>query len=312
MKIIFSFALLSVLFFSCSKKASDPVYSVNTNLEITQQVGETMAALDESGGAKSGDLTKSDFHNYEKSFARIAHDEAIKNPTAWNTFLPQAIADSCSNADFGTCNAVSDTTGATVYEKTRNLTGCTTVAGGNISGDVALIFRGSGMATCTIPSSGDTTVRTATIGINGLRGAVFGMQNVSANGQTMTRTSASGDYTYSDSGTTRTFTDPTSTQLLNLTSSTSVPLVIAGATRNARTISGGTITIVNHLNSVSCDFTPTGVTWTGSCNCPTSGSWAATCSDATTMNIAFSGTCGQVTLTTGVSTTSTVILDRCE
>lgn len=300
--LMFILSLITLTLSACSKNILDPVYSVDTPEEITQQIGDTMVALDESGGTTTGALSQNKSLGYDKTFARLAHDEGIKKNSLLQWALPHAEATACTAYSYGACSS-------TTYQTIRTLTGCNTSAGGTMTGTVTLTFSGTGATTCTIPANGDYVTRVASLGVVGLRGAIFGISATST-GQVVTRTSST-DYTYADTGTKRRFTDPTSTTLLDITSTTTSPLLITGATRSGRSLTGGTLRVTNNLTAVTCDFTPTGVTWGATCNCPTAGSWAATCSDSTNLNIAFGSTCGQVTLTNGASS-STITMDRCQ
>lgn len=285
------------ILFSCSKKVSETVYNIDNTVEATQQIGEAMAAIDESGGTITGDITK--INSYEKTFVRLSNDKEINQAGLLNHVLPKAHATTCATYNFGSCAS---------NQKVRNLTGCTTTAGGSISGVVTLTFAGSGAASCTIPANSDSVTRIPNIGINGLRGAIFGINSTA--GQVITRTGPS-SFTYADSGTRRRFVGPNGTTLLDATSTTSGTMTITGNARSGRTLSGGAIRVVNNLNSVSCEFAPTSVAWTTGCNCPTAGTWTSTCSDSSTHSVDFTSTCGQVTVTKdGVVSTAT--LDRCE
>ena len=302
MKFLVLSALATAFLFSCNNKIKELDYNINADVEITQQIGESMAALDEVGGTASGDISKAIKADYERSFARMAPHEKVKKSFILASLISEASAASCSTVNFSACS--------TAFQKSRSISGCSTVAGGTISGVVLLTFSGTGAATCTMPAVGDGVVRTASIGVNGLRGAIFGVQNLFPSGQAVSNTGVA-TYTFKDTGTSRKFISPNAVTLLNLSTTTPTPLSFSGANRNTRSLTGGTVQILNNINQVSCSFTPTGVAWTAGCNCPTAGSFAATCSDSTSMNVAFTSVCGEVTLTKG-TVTSTVILDRCE
>jgi hypothetical protein len=51
------------------------------------------------------------------------------------------------------------------------------------------------------------------------------------------------------------------------------------------------------------------VSWTSSCNCPSSGSWSGSCSDGNSFSISITG-CGSANLTLGEESSS-VLFDRC-
>jgi hypothetical protein len=87
-------------------------------------------------------------------------------------------------------------------------------------------------------------------------------------------------------------------------------LGLKGSLREGRSLSGGTLRVTNNVNQVTCDFSPTNVTW-GSpyCNCPTAGSGSATCSTGPGVTLSLTG-CGTGTLTSGTLSQS-VTFDRC-
>ena len=303
MRAILTSCILAGALFSCSNKVLDQTYSVDTRVEIAQQIGETVAALDEIGGSATGDYAHLSEVNYERAFARLAPGETALTASPLRIFLPYSWAGSCSDVAFGSCSAA--------FQKVRNISGCSTLAsGGTLSGSIKLTFSGTGQATCTMPAVTDGVIRTANLGVSGLRGAVFGIQNISDSGQSTSRTGAV-EFTFNDSGTSRKFTDPYSNKLLDLTAETPTPLTVSGTTRATRTITAGVIRVKDNLQSVTCDFTPTSVAWSTGCNCPTAGNFSAVCSDTTAMNLAFGATCGRATLTVGTTATD-IYLDRCE
>lgn len=293
----------SSFLFGCSNYKTTYSYSIDTPTEISQQIGDTMAAIDESGGTTSGDITKAiPFHD-DKSYARLAPKvEPSQTGPLYSILMPQALAGTCTSVAYSTCSSS--------FTLSRTISGCATAAsGGTLSGSILLTFAGSGAATCTIPGTNDTVTRVANISVRGLRSTEYGTRPTST-GQLITRTGAS-TFTYNDTGTKRSFTDPEQKVLLDLTLTTPTPLSISGSNRNGRTITAGDLLVTNNLNSVTCDFTPTGVTWASGCNCPTAGSWSATCSDSTNFSVTFTGTCGQANIVSG-STSSTVTMDRCD
>lgn len=291
----------SLLIFSCSNKVFQQTYTIDTPTEITQALGDSLAAMDEAGGLDSGDYTRAD-SDFSKTYARL-NGESFPNAVLSKIF-PMAEAGTCTTVAFTAC----DTTN---FLKSRTLGSCSTLAsGGALKGFIKMTYAGSGQSSCTLPASTDNVTRLANIEVSGLRGAVFGTGPTST-GQVLTRTGAS-TFTYTDNGTYRKFTDPTATQLLNLTTSTGTAISLSGSNRSGRTITAGTLNIVNNLNSVSCSFTPNTIAWgSSSCNCPTSGNLSSTCSDGTSMTVAFSSTCGVVTLTNNTDV-STITLDRCD
>lgn len=291
---IFCFAVLSC------KKSDESIYSVDTTAEAGQQVGDAMASVDEAGGSSMGSLSQFEMDPFEKTFKRLTGEEPKRYSSIIKFVLPEAQAGICSLVAFSSCSA---------NQKIKDFTGCTTSGGGTLSGTVALTFSGTGAGSCTMPMSQDAVTRLPNFSITGLRGATFSVAAVST-GQTLTRLNAT-DFSFESSGIRRTFVSPKGSTILDITSSTSSPITVSGTTRAGRVMTGGGLTIVNNLTSVSCSLAPSAVTWVAGCNCPTSGSWSGSCSDSTTMNVAFGSTCGEATVTKG-SESSVITMDRCQ
>jgi hypothetical protein len=294
--------ILSLLVFSiygCKKAESDANYSVDSTGESAQQIGDAMAAVDESGGTTNGNVTSYEVPSYEKAFARMTQNEFSNSPALVQLIFPLAHAADCNTISFSTCSS---------SQRIRTMN-CSTAGGGNLSGSITLSYSGTGAASCTIPSASDAVSRLPSYTITGLRGATFSVSATSS-GQTLTRSGAT-TFNFSNSGIRRTFVTPKGTTLLDITTSTSSPIVVTGNNRNTRSMSGGSLVVANNLNGVSCSLSPSSVAWTASCNCPTSGSWSGSCSDSSTFSVAFNSTCGQATVTKD-GTSSTVTMDRCQ
>ncbi len=309
MKKIFGLLIiLTTIFLGCrGTTTDDTAYSVDTATESAQQVGDAMASVDESGGSTGGAITSNEIKSYEKAFARINPNEnssqILSAQKKVNLFLPQAQATACNTIAFDTCGTTAANT------KVRTLSSCTTAGNGTMSGNVTLTFTGTGAGTCTIPANTDSVSRVPNYAISGLRGATFTV-SAATSGQTLTRTAVS-TMSLSNAGIKRTFTTPKGTKLLDITTATGTPLTINGNARTGRTISAGTLVVTNNLTNVTCTLTPAGIAWTGSCNCPTAGTWSATCSDASTYSVAYGSTCGETTFTKA-SVATPMTMDRCQ
>lgn len=298
MKNIFLLATVSFVFWGCSKAAED--YTVDTTIESAQQVGENMASIDETGGSTNGTLTSNEYKSYEKAFARMSNDEVSKSQAFAQIIFPMAEATACNATTFTTCSA---------SKLTRDYAGCSTAGGGAMTGNTQLTFAGTGAASCTMPMANDYVDRVPNFTVTGLRGATF-VVSATSTGQRTTRTGAS-SFTFSNAGVNRKFTTPKGTVKLDITTSTTSAIAVTGNGRNARTMSGGAMLITNNLTAVACSLTPASIAWTASCNCPTSGTWSGSCTDSSTLSVAFTSTCGQTTVTKdGVA--STVTMDRCQ
>lgn len=292
--------LSTLLVYSCKKADTDESYSVDSTNETAQQVGDAMASMDESGGSTSGAVASLEIQSYQKSFARLSAGEKSKSENIFKTLFPTAEAAACNTVAFSSCSS---------SQKVRAVTGCTTAGGGSMDGNVTLTFAGSGAASCTIPNSTDSVSRSPNYSITGLRGATFSVSATST-GHTLTRVNST-DFNFTNAGIRRTFVTPKGTTLLDVTSATGSAISVVGTSRNNRTMSGGTLVITNNLTSVACTLVPSSVQWTSACNCPTAGSWAGTCTDSSTFQVAFGSKCGETTVTKdGVATT--VTMDRCQ
>lgn len=290
--------LLALTIWSCKKaNNNDENYSVDSVGEAGQQVGDAMASVDESGGSTNGSIAALELKSYERAFARLTERDISTSQAALFHLLPQAQASNCSSVAFSACSA---------NQRVRTLDGCTTYGGGVMSGNITLNFSGTGAASCSIPMATDAVSRVPNFTLTGLRGATF---SVNGAGQTLTRSGAT-TFTFANAGVRRSFVTPKGNTILDITTSTTSPITVTGNSRNTRTVSGGTLNVVNNLTGVSCSMSPSSVSWTSSCNCPTAGSWSGTCSDSTTFSVAFSSSCGQATVTKG-SEVSTITMDRC-
>lgn len=293
--------ILSTLFiYSCKKADTDESYSIDSTNETAQQVGDAMASMDESGGSTSGAVASLEIQSYQKAFARLSAGEKSKAENVFKTLFPTAEAAACNTVAFSSCSS---------SQKIRTVTGCTTAGGGSMDGNITLTFSGSGAASCTIPGASDSVSRSPNYSITGLRGATFSV-NATSTGHTLTRVNST-DFNFTNAGIRRTFVTPKGTTLLDVTSATGSAISVVGTSRNNRTMSGGTLVITNNLTSVVCTLVPSAVQWTSACNCPTAGSWAGTCTDSSTFQVAFGSTCGETTVTKD-SVATTVTMDRCQ
>ncbi len=293
--------LIALSIWSCKKSDTTANYSVDTVGESGQQVGDAMASVDESGGSTNGSIAGLEVKSYERAFARLSVGDISNSHAVLLRLFPNAQATTCSAVTFSNCSN---------SQRVRTLDGCTTFGGGVMSGSVTLNFSGTGIASCTIPMNNDSVSRVPNFSVTGLRGATFA---VSGSGQTLTRSGAS-QFLFSNAGVRRTFVTPKGDTILDITTSTTSPITVTGNSRTSRALSGGALNVVNNLTGVSCSMVPSTspvVSWTAGCNCPTAGSWSSTCSDSTSLTVAFSSTCGQATVTKGTEV-RTISMDRCQ
>lgn len=302
------FIISTVLFLgACNKKSDDAITnSVDTTAEVGQQVGEAMAAVDESGGSANGSIALVEPAGAYKTFARLSNEKITTSSmnSSFNLLVNKAQAAACSTITFGAC-------GATVANaKVKDFASCTLGIGATITGSVQLVFAGTGAASCQIPATNDSVTRTPNFTITGARGATFQVSVPSGGtGQTVTR-AGTDSFNFNNTGIRRSFTTAAGTTLLDVTTKTTSDIALSGSTRATRSITGGALQVTNNLNSQVCTLSPSSVQWTDGCNCPTSGSWTGSCSTGETLTVAFSSTCGSSTVTLG-SDVKTISMDRC-
>lgn len=290
------------MFFGCKKAELTSSPDIQ---ETAQQVGDVMASIDESGGSTGNIASYKDKdtermqNSVRQSFARYAPNEMNESMVA-KLFLPQANAATCSGAGFSSCSGTN-----TIV---RSFNGCT-VGTAVFSGDVTLAWSVAG---CTLTAPTQTIKRVPNFIVTGRRGATLTVSKTSTVGQRLTWASGTGTdkvFTFFNDGINRTFSVG-STVFFNQTSATSGDITVTGTSRTNRVMSGGSLNVTNNLTSVVCNYVPTNVTWaSGTCNCPTMGSWAGTCSDGKTATLDITG-CGTANYTEG-SDSEAVIFDRC-
>ena len=301
-----SMALLVALSVGCSKKSdSTSTTSATTASETAQQVGDSMASVDEFGGS-GGSMTY--MESEKRIFARVAGHEALSPIASQASFVsllvPQAQATSCILANtWGSCT----TTGG-ADKIVRTFGGCT-IGGATLDGTVTLTFTDAAVnSTCAMAASGHSITRDPNFTITAANGATYTVSKTGTEGQKVVRGASAGNYTFSNDGIRRVIASG-GTTLFDMTTQTTSAITVTGASRSGRVMTGGSLRTTNNLTSVTCDFVPTAVTWVSSCNCPTSGEWAATCSDGKSGEIEITG-CGTGTITLG-TTSESVTFDRC-
>jgi hypothetical protein len=268
------------------------------NEEVGQQIGDVMASVDESGGT-TGSLAY--WEGAKKTFERLApaevHDTLLES---W--FSPTAYAATCSSANtFGSC---------TSNVITRTFGDCT-IGGATFSGTVTLTWS-SGASSCAMTATTQNVIRVPAFTVTGRRGATLTVSKSGTVGQRLTWSSGSGSskvFAFSNDGIRRVFTNARGTTMLDYTTQTTSDITVTGTSRTSRVMSGGSLRVTNNSSSVTCDYVPTDVTWVSTCNCPTSGSWAGSCSDGKTTTLTLTG-CGTGTLAVG-SSSSAMTFDRC-
>ncbi|MFH1263863.1 MAG: hypothetical protein V1495_10545 [Pseudomonadota bacterium] len=293
--------LLVSLFFFASCRGDESSGSGGTpnvatiNDELGQQVGDTMASVDESGGS-SGNLARA----VRRTFDRWAPSEL--RPSPFSYLLPEAFAASCASlTTFSSCvnNVI-----------TRTFDDCT-LGRGTFSGTITLTFVDDAVDdTCRMTAEGHSIARDPEFAVTGLRGATLTVAKTGAVGQKVTRSATAGTFAFSNDGIRRTFKSPAGTTLFDFSTQTVDPITLTGTSRLNRTLNGGTLRVTNELTGVSCDMVPTNVTYAATCNCAVSGTWEGNCTDGEIAKVEITG-CGEATLTKD-DRVQTVDFDRCE
>lgn len=270
-------ALVAVSVLSCGKKAEDASsvgrtgsITVDANDENAQQIGEVMASIDEAGGA-TGSLAIASIGSHA----------------------------SCAGYGFGSCTA---------NTVTRIFNGCA-IGLSTLNGTVGLTWTGSS-ANCTLGAAGDSIQRAPNFTMSGPRGGTLAVTKTGALGQTLTWTGGSGaskTFDFTSDGINRRITHG-GTTYYDVTTQTMSAITVSGANRSGRVMSGGTLRLKNNVTAVTCDVSPSNVTWEIGCNCATSGNWSGNCGGQT-FAVEITG-CGTGTLTVGTSSQS-VAFDRC-
>ena len=272
--------------------------------ETSQQVGDAMASVDESGGS-GGSLASMEAQSAERAFARLT-PPGTPTHTKFGMFTTSLVP----VAQATTCFAASTFSSCTSNVITRTFDGCT-IGTATLNGTVTLTWTDSAINNvCAIAADGHSITRSPNFTITGRRGGTLTATKTGTNGQMVTRT-ASGVFSFTNDGIRRALVYSGST-LFDFTNETTAALTITGALRSGRTLTstgGAALKVTNNLSGVICSYVPTDVTWGSTCNCATSGSWSATCSDGKSSTLTLSG-CGTGVFTMG-SESETVAFDRC-
>ena len=289
---------LSFLASSCGERSTNSTTDLSL---IGTQVGEIMASIDEMGGSTG---TLGSMNRY---FMEV--DRQLSRPRLFPDLIPEARAETCAlSATFQPCTVINRTT-------IRNFSGCT-IGSSSLRGSVTLKWAGSGTGCSLTPPVADSSkiTRTPNFTVTSSSGAILTAMLApgAVYGHQITYKSGSGSsavYNFNTDGVRTALVDSAGFTRADLTLSTVSDLVITGSARVPRVLSGGTLRVYNNLNDVSCDFSPSSVTWAGSCSCPVSGTWNATCSNGPGVTLTLTG-CGTATLTSsGISQNLT--FDRC-
>lgn len=273
--------------------------------ENAQQIGDVMASIDEFGGKNSSTIVLFN-KSLNQSFARVFPQDSQFNSIS-QILLPQAWAASCT--DYSSFTWTCDGTN----KITHAYNGCTVFGSVIFSGSVTYEWINSG-ANCLMNGNTSRIRRTPNITVTGRRGATLTITKTGSIGQELARGASADDLSFTSDGINRKFTTSANQVLFNHTTKTSTAIALNKAARLGRVITSGGLEVKNNISNVTCTYSPTNVTWgSGSCNCPTSGSWSGNCNDGnghnSTTSLVITG-CGTGTYSEGTETSS-VTFDRC-
>lgn len=303
--VLLTFCFAAILS-SCKGTTADAISAADTE-ETTQQIGETMSSIDETGGT-SGSIA-SYMKRDANTFARYSPG-SLGNPSAVASMMvPSADATACSAVNFGACGT------PTANHRLRTFGGCTVNSSVVFNGTVDFAFNDAGGNSCALTAAPHSITRVPNYTVTGLRSASLSVSKSLSLGQTITLVGLGPPkvFRFDNDGIRRVFTVAGVT-LLDTTSTITVdsggqPMKVTGGPRSGRVLTQGLLTVTNNLNSKACSFAPSNVTWNGTCNCAVSGTWTGTCNDGTTSTVSLTG-CGTAQATYGATTTS-VTFDRC-
>lgn len=294
---------------ACGAKSSDVSGAPVT--ETAQQVGDVMSSVDEAGSL-NGSIAF--MEHSKKTFARLAPDELQENVVA-NFLLPQANAVTCDAGQGGYAACSGGGSGST----TRTFAGCTVGGSVTFTGTVTNTWSGTAV-NCVLGAVNDAITRVPNFTVQGRRSAALVVSKSGAVGQRLTWASGTGAskvFNFSSDGINRKFTNSSGVVTFDHTTSVvNSTITITGTQRLNRTMTGGTLRVRDNIAKVNCDFVPTNLTWgSASCNCPTAGSWTATCtrdadSSTYTSTLVVSSVCGSATFTDSTGSND-VKFDRC-
>ncbi len=295
-KWMFIIISLSLISFSCKKKIEDEAATASLETEeIAQQVGETMAAIDEAGGS-SGQFAF--MKSQLRTFARVTPN-ALEKPSLMSLIMPTAEAATC---------AVGQTfSGCVSNVVTRNFNNCT-IGTATVSGSVTLTYYDAGVDnTCSMAVAPDQVHRNPNFTVSTPSGAVLSVTKTSTWGQSVAKVS-SHLFRIDNDGINRKLTFNGAT-LIDITTTIPNHITVSGVARAGRTMNGGEVFTTNNLTGKTCSLVPTNVTWNGSCNCAISGSWSGSCSDGNMATVDITG-CGTADITINGEGKS-ITFDRC-
>jgi hypothetical protein len=291
-----SLIFLMTILLSCKSSGigTSATSDFNATDEISQQVGDAAASIDEMGGS-TGSLaylllpTEREIKRYfgeEKKFLDF--------------FISPAFAAGCRTA--ATFSDCSDNV------RVRTFDNCT-VGAARFDGTVTLTFDDLAVNdTCRMTADGHSITRAPDFTITGRSGGTFTVSKTGTDGQKLTK--AGEGFLFTNDGIRRVFKNAANETVSDITTEIpdDDPILVVGDVRADRIMIDGTLRVTNNLTEEACEYTPTDVTYDADCNCPVSGSWSGTCGEDES-SIEITG-CGTATITRDNESKS-VTFDRC-
>jgi hypothetical protein len=277
--------LVAAVAFSCGRLGGNNGETVDYNAEAANAAGEQMAAIDE-GAAGSGIGFR---------------DSPAAPPAPWkhdliNLFtLPSAYAASCTLASNWMCSTTvpAGAPAGTMSAIVGDFSGGCSSGGITLTGKTEIDFSTS---SCHIPANGDYLIRFPNYTFNAL-GYTLAVSVPSGGGQKLMRTGLNA-FEFTGLGVERVATDSKGKTLFDIETTTGSPVTVTGSTRAGRTVNGGSIVVEHKLAAFTTTLVPNNLTWSSGCNCPTSGSLAATNSGSrhNSFTITMGPACGDATI----------------
>jgi hypothetical protein len=255
--------------------------TVDYNAEAANAAGEQLAAIDE-GAPGSG--------------VGLAPVRAPWKHDLMNLFtLPSAYAATCTLASSWACSTTvpAGAPAGTMSSVTGDFSGGCSSGGITLTGKTEIDFS---TANCHIPLTDDYLIRFPNYTFTAL-GYTLAVSAPAGGGQKLARTGLS-SFEFTGLGVERVATDSKGKTLFDIETTTGSPVTVTGLTRAGRTVNGGSIVVEHKLAGFTTTLVPNNLTFSASCNCPTSGSLAATNSGSrsNTWSITMGPNCGDATL----------------
>jgi hypothetical protein len=260
--------------------------------QIGATVGELMASLDES--------TKGSGATARLPILRMPDE--LRGPVwrqVYDGVVRTAYAGGCVQALFAACNG---------GVRTRTFDQCS-IGAATLDGMVTLTF--SDTHSCAIVAAGDSVNRTAAFTLTGPWGGTLAVSSPGG-GQVLTRTAAG--FEYNVPGMRRILTGPGGRTLFDVSTRTTSPIHLTGASRADLVIVSGALEVSHNLAGYKVTLVPENLTWAPGCNCAVSGKLTGTISstgklDGKSASVTITG-CGQAEVDIDGDSES-VTLDRC-